>query len=716
MSGEESVTSQATSSWDFRDFSLSIQHPPPAEYPVEDQPDTFVEEAPVWQGPLAWNRDYEARRLAYLDFCVTRPAPPMLKAPFYELPRAAAGLSVHEGILHAGLDYIEARRDCSDFLAHAYLRHLLTPYLVTEPPTGVAPIQQTRAALVQQTRASPRLSPELFKRIDDVLFSFKYWPDEPGDDSLCTWTENHQILYASAALVLGLAAPDRVFCNSGRTGAEQAERFRPRVLRWLDLRFRTGFSEWLSNVYYDEDLAALLTLVDFSDEETASRAKAVADVLFLDMALHTCRGVFGSSHGRSYEEQKKFAGNEAVSDTLKLAFGVGCWCRHDNMSAVCLALSSNYRPPAAIAAIVSAQSSGAAQAAEIRQRMGIRVDEAGRWGLGYESLEDGMVFLGMEAYNHPRTINLTFRLFDAFRWWQNNYFSPFSRVRGLIGMARRLGLMPLVARLLGRDINRNAREEVNLYTWKTPDYSLGSAQDWCFRRGGDQQSIWQATLGNGAVCFTTHPGDHGERSPGYWTGSGSLPRVAQYRNILCALYDIDTRPGLYHTNRLVFTHAWLPEDQFDEVRLHKHWTFARRGNAYLALACDRDVIFTRDDGKSGPRNELIAKGRKTAWLCRLGRKADEGSFDSFVDAILKAVLSFQSGRIRFQDPVHGAIEFGRSGPFVVAGLEQVLRGYPRYDSPWAHADFPAHDVTVDCGGEHLVLQPGNAMENIGSTP
>ena len=27
---------------------------------------------------------------------------------------------------------------------------------------------------------------------------------------------------------------------------------------WLDLRFHTGFSEWLSHVYYDEDLTALL--------------------------------------------------------------------------------------------------------------------------------------------------------------------------------------------------------------------------------------------------------------------------------------------------------------------------------------------------------------------------------------------------------------------------------------------------------------------------
>ena len=31
------------------------------------------------------------------------------------------------------------------------------------------------------------------------------------------------------------------------------------------MRFKSGFSEWLSHVYYDEDLTALLSLVDFVD-------------------------------------------------------------------------------------------------------------------------------------------------------------------------------------------------------------------------------------------------------------------------------------------------------------------------------------------------------------------------------------------------------------------------------------------------------------------
>ena len=95
------------------------------------------------------------------------------------------------------------------------------------------------------------------------MLGFKYWPDEPGIDSMCTWTENHHILFASAAYLAGQLFPDAIFTNSGHAGAEKMAQNRPRISRSLDLRFRTGFSEWLSHVYYDEDLTALLSLVDF---------------------------------------------------------------------------------------------------------------------------------------------------------------------------------------------------------------------------------------------------------------------------------------------------------------------------------------------------------------------------------------------------------------------------------------------------------------------
>jgi hypothetical protein len=74
-----------------------------------------------------------------------------------------------------------------------------------------------------------------------------------------------------------------------------------RILRWIDLKARTGFAEWDSNVYYDEDMTPLLNLADFAeDDEIRTRAAMILDVMFLDMAVDSYRGIYGSSHGRSY--------------------------------------------------------------------------------------------------------------------------------------------------------------------------------------------------------------------------------------------------------------------------------------------------------------------------------------------------------------------------------------------------------------------------------
>jgi len=57
---------------------------------------------------------------------------------------------------------------------------------------------------------------------------------------------------------------------------------RLRILRWMNLRFFTGFSEWLSNVFYDEDLTALLSLVDFcEDDDLRTRAAILVDLILL---------------------------------------------------------------------------------------------------------------------------------------------------------------------------------------------------------------------------------------------------------------------------------------------------------------------------------------------------------------------------------------------------------------------------------------------------
>ena len=411
------------------DYHIQAATPAPASYPSQPTPDTFSD--------TRFLPDYESRRAAFFEHILKNPAPENTKAGWHELARLAAGGTPHEGILHAALDFIDARKDCADFVLHGILRLRFMmdgkdgTWLMDDQPFSINQVPLTKELLVRAKR---------------TVLNFKYFPDEPGIDSLCTWTENHYILYTSAAYLAGQMYPDEVFSNSGETGKQKVEVNRIRILRWLDLRFRTGFSEWLSHVYYDEDLVALLSLYDFADEEEIRRkSEMVIDLILLDMALNSFKGVFGSTHGRSYENTKKWASNEGTTDTSKFLFGMGIFSGFDNMSAVAFALSG-YRVPRVIEEIANGPSPSALSQRESglenRQRMGIKLDEMEKWGIHPNNFEDGMLYLTLEAYLHPRTIANTLRMFDTCNWWENSFLQDFKPYRGLLKTLNAVGAVP----------------------------------------------------------------------------------------------------------------------------------------------------------------------------------------------------------------------------------------------------------------------------------
>jgi len=678
----------------------------PAGYPATATPDSFA--------ATPFLADYEARRQALFAHILRNPAPENTKPAWFELARAVAGGNPHEGILHAALDFIDARKDCADFVLHAILR-MLHPWpslSATQPPLDGTSV----------------LSAELRARARATVLGFKYFPDEPGVDSLCTWTENHYILFTSAAYLAGQLYPDEVFSNSGETGRQKIDRNRRRILRWLDLRFRTGFSEWLSHVYYDEDLAALLALHDFAaDDEIRRKATIVLDLLLLDMALHSFHGVFGSTHGRAYENTKKWASNEGTTDTSKLLFGTGIFSGFDNMSAIAFALST-YRVPPVIEAIARSNANPDAAPFENRQRMGIRIEEMERWGLRPDNFEDGMLYLTLEAYLHPRTITNTMRMFDVCNWWDNSFLDAFKPYRRWIKVLAAVGALPLLARIFQRDVCRNTREEVNLYTYKTPDYMLSTAQDYRKGYGGDQQHIWQATLGADAVCFTTHPAKIKGVTPNYWEGSGLLPRAGQHENVTIAVYKIEKIPALYVPVRHFYTHAWLPQDKFDQVEERADWIFARKGGGYLALRSQQPYFWNTADA-AAPANrgaaamkwrthvedrgrEVISPGARNIWICQLGRKADDGDFADFVERITAAELRFADLAVTYASPGNGRICFGWEGDFTVDGVAVPMRDYPRYENRFVRTDFDPTEVHVTAAGHELSLHWPTAQRSV----
>ncbi len=542
------------------------------------------------------------------------------------------------------------------------------------------------------------IPPEVLEKSKKTILGFKYWPDEPGRDSLCTWTENHQVIFATCEYLAGQIFPNKIFANSEDTGLEKKEKARKRLIKWLDLRMRTGFNEWLSNVYYDESISALLTLADFCDDEAlAHGARCVLDLLFYDMALHSFKGTYGCTHGRSYERQKKSGLNESTTDTMKVMFGMGVFGEEDNMSGVHLALSTNYRLPKVISEIARDHSAMAN-----RHRAGINISEAPWWGLSFDDLDDGMTLLSFEAYNHPKTFGLFLRLLDAYDWWDNGFLRPFKTLRPYVRRLEKWHLLGFFAWLLRKDAARNMREEVHTLTYRTPDYMLSAALDYKKGWGGDQQHIWQATLSEEAICFTTHPGPFTRRTPDYWTGSGVLPRVAMHENVLVAVYRIPYMPGIYVRNKYNMTHAFFPKDKFDDVAETNGWVFGRKGNGYIALYSQNGYRW-QTEGKDKDA-EIIADGKRNIWLCEMGREDTHGSFTEFRKSIAAARLDFAGMNVSYHSPSRGDVRFGWRGEFRVGGKITPLRNPLRYDNPYSKTDFDPKTIEIRKGDEWLRLE------------
>ena len=673
-------------------YRIDARGAAPPNYPQEPHPDTF------YSGPIT--STYDERRQEFIAHVLRNPAPTNTRTTWYELIRMVGGVQAHEGYIFSALDFINDRKDCADFVAHSVLRLLYQfdpERKVTSPHAKTLTLKHLP-------------SQELLNAAKETILNFKYWPDEPGIDSMCTWTENHYILFSSAAYLSGLLYPDEVFANTGETGSEKMERNRPRILRWLNMRFKTGFNEWLSHVYFEEDLGALISLHDFcEDDEIQKKATKIIDLILLDMVLNQYTGLFGSTHGRSYENAKKWADNEGTTDTMKLVFGRGIYSGFDNMAAPSFALS-NYEVPAVLCDIFQDDDATYVN----QQKVGFLVQDHEKWGWDYESLEDGMIFYTNEAYLHPATAATTIKMFDAFRWWENDFFYEFKPYKGLLKALRALKLTKPFAAFLEKDICRNMRDEPDIYTYKTPDYMLSTAQDHRKGFGGDQHHIWQATLAPNAVCFTTHPGRIGQASPNYWEGSGVLPRSVQINNLNITIYNITTFfPGLYVPIRNFYTHAWIPKDQFDEVIEKNGWIFVRKDKGYLALH-SQQPYFWNEEGleveghhiRKEPEDfgrEVIALGKENIWLCQMGREAEDGSFEQFAKAVSSAGLTFSGQNVEYQAPGIGLVRFGWEGPLTVDGEIVNMDDYPRYDNPYVQAEFDPTEIHVKANNKELYL-------------
>ncbi len=226
-------------------------------------------------------------------------------------------------ILERTLDVIENRHDCSDFV--------LVPLLwACERYGDLFP-----ADLLDRSRAA--------------ILGYRYWVDEPGNDVMWFWSENHALCFHVSQLLAGSLFHDAVFSASGRTGAEQHALASERLGLWFDAVEEDGLAEWNSAAYYPVDFVGLLALAELAPAELATRAKAACDRIFTMLALHTSGGVPAGSMGRAYDKELRAGPLTELAPFATLAWGRG-WLNRGVASLPEFA-DSGYEPPAGLEAL-----------------------------------------------------------------------------------------------------------------------------------------------------------------------------------------------------------------------------------------------------------------------------------------------------------------------------------------------------------------------------
>lgn len=554
---------------------------------------------------------------------------------------------------------------------------------------------------------SSQFTDEDRERMKWAIIHNKHWMDEPGEDNGCYFTENHQIIYHVNEYLAGQTWPDEVFPHDQAKGSEHQARAEKKIRRWLVWRMRFGFSEWKSLGYSDADLKIMLTLREFTkDDDLRRRADMVIDTILLQYALYQFDGDLACSQGRSTWNTIIRGDEQMPSSTCSLLFGKG---KHTEItSAACVLLAcGSYEVPPAIQAIARDQQPERI----ITERESLNVEEAKDFGVDPADDENIMFFWGAQLYDHRDVIETSNRImpWDGYMMngrvqaWREHY-----RYREANGLP------------IDPDPDFTATSRADEYLCKTPYWQLSCVRD--FRKGklGFGQHIWQATVGEKAMVFATHPGSPQLKGrPNYWSANNLMPRAAAHRNVCIALHFIDPARVDWRWACWDITHAYFPKFAFDEVVEQDGWVFGRKGDGYLALHSmrpahwrdpDPEVIseLYRFDHAARQRAllshyELVAPGPTNVWICELGEPDRHGDFASFVDAIATANVQGTWQNMQYESPSLGRVEFGWDNPLMVAGEEINLHPDKRLDCPYGGSEFGSGRYEVECEGHRLRL-------------
>ncbi len=598
-------------------------------------------------------------------------------------------------------------------------------------------------ALGQGDTPMTRLSDEVLDAIKQRFVDNRYRYDDPIPDdrvdNLWYWSENHRLITLVIEYLAGQEFPDETFTVTGLTGAEHRDRSKAPILEWIDERAKFGFFEWHSNVYMLKNITPLITLIELADDAELVGAAALAlDLSLADVALHTQAGSYTAPRGRTYKKDKMTARDEATWGTSKLIFAdtdLPYSSTADN-GATYLCAAHRYRAPQVLVEVATST-----ETSVVRERHGIFVDDAAPvtdnpeapYGYDFDDPANMPFWWSLGAIGMWQTVGTSVSEATEHRLWETELLAQVTALADIHGRdpeRLREWLQPRHAA-----VNFGFLSEANTYAWRSPQVALASVLDHRPGEMRDQVHAWIAQIDADALVFTTHPGkDRAEstdwredEAPGYWSGEGSMPRSAQHERTAVHIYrpawDATTDDLLWAVfGYQPYTHAYVPQDHFDQVTQVGHWTIAAKGGGYIALwswraptwrEYDPAVHATRDMVE--PFDLVAEGGPDNVWIVEVGTE-DDGSFDDFVAAVTAAepeVGQTDAGfTVAWASPSSGAIAFGSEGPFTVDGEEVAQADFPRHDSPWGTTDHLEETFALSAAGSSLELDFPNRRRTL----
>jgi len=551
------------------------------------------------------------------------------------------------------LNYILNRHDCADFRCLQLLKFKLVANDLLEK------------------------YPNANNKIKDTLLSFKFWITSFGKDSMCYYSENHQIVFIACEYLIGILYPNEIFAIDNKTGIEHIKIAKDRFDYWMELRNKYSYSEFYSTNYMPVNLSALAMLLEYSKDDSINiKVKEQIDTILSFYATNTYSGCATSASGRDYSRNMmncsfKEPNSKEIIETIwgdkeyaNNNYLVTCWLFADMYLN-----SSSYQIPNDI------YNKYFEKETISTRKFGLDLAKYKDEGLYSNDTKAMMMRLGSGALTNPEIINLTYDMMYKYKLWSNDFLYWLRYIE--IPLVRWLGLLPTYSKVAKIYQSRMALGEANVYTYRNEYFKLSTAIKYQVGFGGSQKNTVSLVLPKGITIYTTHPlvdsnlKNHNYNStPSYFGGYCFAPHGVQDKNVAMLIYDLPKHKNAFQFYKILkFTHSYFPTELFDEYEINNNYAFAKVNNTYVALIGKNSLtlkensneVFKTTNGllKNIKKSfDLVQEGSNTYWIYEVSSSNIE-TYKDFKTRIKNNKISFANNKLDYISNRSYSLEYNK---------------------------------------------------------